>query len=139
MISIKPLNKNNWNIVRKLELREDQRDFLPPNVVSIAQSKVYPDDIPEVIYSGEEVVGFILSGVQDDGKFFILRFMLDKECQGRGLGTDALSLFLSKSSATEIYTSVEPENTVAHSFFIKCGFKDTGELDHGEKVLVFKK
>ena len=61
-VSLKEIDRENFGRAVKLEVNEDQKGFVAPNVYSIAQSKVEPTYSVQAVYDGEEMVGFVMYG-----------------------------------------------------------------------------
>src|SRR6266508_5907444 len=91
-IVLRPVTRENWEEAAGLQVREDQTDFITPNVWSIAASKFYDALQPMAIYDNVTMAGFLMFGRDaNDGKFWLYRFMIDRRFQGRGYGRAALS------------------------------------------------
>ena len=58
---LRALTKDNYLRCLQLEVKEDQQDFVASNLQSIADSKVYPELIPQTIYHEDTMVGFLMS------------------------------------------------------------------------------
>src|SRR5215213_3849190 len=90
-VTLRPITKENWETAARLEVREDQRDFITPNVWSIAEAQFHPWTRPLAIYNGGVMVGFLLYGKDpQDDQYWLYRFMIDRRHQGKGLGKAAL-------------------------------------------------
>src|SRR5579863_5962265 len=86
-ISLRPVTAENWNAVAKLEVSEDQRDFVAPNSYSLAQAAYEPGLTPVAIYDDETLVGFAMYTHEPwQGEFGIVRMMIDRRYQGKGYG-----------------------------------------------------
>lgn len=139
-VTLRDVDKENFNRCVKLEVREDQKNFVASNVYSIAQSKVEPAYVPHAVYDGDEMVGFVMYGYdEDDGCHCIARVMIDKNQQGKGYGRAAMEEVVRRLRETpdcrEVVLSTEPENEVAQKLYESLGFKKTGEVTHGEEVM----
>ena len=150
--------KNIWDIL-KLEVGEDQKNFVAPNDRSIIEAYVAitrnGQAFPFGIYDGETPVGFCMIGfgADDDwedapaiaeGNYNLWRFMIDKRYQGRGYGREAMKRIM-EFIATEpcgpagyCWLSYEPENTKAKALYESFGFRETGEFDGDEAIAVLK-
>jgi diamine N-acetyltransferase len=75
---------------------------------------------------------------RDEGKYWIMRVMVDQRFQGKGYGRAAMELLLDRLRATpdcdEVAISYEPENAVARRLYASVGFHETGEVVEGEAV-----
>jgi diamine N-acetyltransferase len=139
-VTLRDITRDNWQQCIKLEVREDQKGFVSPNVVSIAQSKFYPTFTPQAVYHEEEMVGFCLYGYDDEeGCYWVARMMIDKSQQGRGYGraamVEAIRRMREQPDCREIALSIEPENVAAQKLYESLGFVKTGVVSHGEDVM----
>ena len=136
-ISLRELTKDNYTECISLEVHQEQFHMVAPNVRSIADSKVYPELIPLTVYDGEKMIGFILHGT-GEGRYWLVRLMIDKRYQTQGYGREALRVFVEKlraeGSTDSLYLSYTPDNTVAEKFYEKFGFIKTGEIIEDEIV-----
>jgi diamine N-acetyltransferase len=64
MPEIRPVTKENWEVLIKLNVRQDQKNFVASNLYSIAQAQFgdefegHWDLFPFGIYDGDAPVGF---------------------------------------------------------------------------------
>lgn len=138
-IALHPITPDNWRDAIALKVRDDQRGFVECNVESLAEAKVYPECVPLAIYAGEMMVGFLMYGLSTaDGRYWLIRLMIDARYQGQGYGRAALKQVIAQMrqmpGCDAIYLSYVPENAVAEGLYAAFGFKPTGEYIEGEKV-----
>ncbi|MDR2182739.1 MAG: GNAT family N-acetyltransferase [Clostridiales bacterium] len=156
MAELREIDWDNWIQVVNLEVHEEQKGLVADNVRSLAQAYVsqldtkrYPP-ITFAICSGDVVVGFVLmyynvDNKYDDGTFdlpyyAISRFMIGKDCQGKGLGKQAMEKILEHirtfphGKAVAVYLSYVPENDFARGFYKSIGFTETGQIVYDEVV-----
>ena len=155
MPDIRPVTKDNWRELIRLQVRDDQKGFVASNVKSIAEAQ-FGFDEPEYghwdfhpfgIYDGDEPVGFLMYGY-NFGRLkqqaFIVRLMVDEKFQGKSYGRFAMQKMLEIFRADErieaVGISYEPENEVARRLYASLGFVETGELlgDGDETLAVLK-
>lgn len=90
MISFVEIDESNFYDVIALELKEEQRKFVAPNVRSIAECYIYRnnnDVLPYAVQDDEKIVGFILIDLdENEREFMIWRMMIDKKYQHSGYG-----------------------------------------------------
>ncbi len=142
-VTLKDIDRENFRAAVKLEVHEDQKDFVAPNVFSIAQSKVEPTYRAQAVYDGEEMVGFVMYGWdEEEGCHCLARLMVDKNRQGRGYGRAATEAVIERLRAEpgckQIVLSVNPANTNAQALYESLGFVKTGEVTYGEDVMRLK-
>lgn len=143
MINLKNLNRENWIQCANLSLDESQKDYVAPNVYSIAESKVEEHYCPRVICFNDEVVGFLMYCVEidppDKTLFWLFRFMIGKDHQAKGYGTTALQMAIDEMAAKgakRIRTMYKSSNYVAGKLYKKLGFIETEEYDEcGDLIL----
>lgn len=141
-ISLREITPENFKECVNLKVADAQSKFVAPNVMSIAQSKIYPTVNPTAVYAGDEMVGFAMFGLDtDDGRYYLIRLMIDEKFQGRGYGRKAVHAVIEKMRETpecrELYLSFVPENTGAAALYESIGFERTGEISEGEIVMRF--
>ena len=136
-VTIRPLNRFNWEVAANLKLHDYQTDFLPDNLYSLAQSK-FENLEPMGIFAGDEMVGFAMYG-NFGGVCWINRIMIDKEHQEKGYGKKAVELILDKlktrPDCAEIRTSFVRQNALAEYFFGSLGFRRIADGLDGEIVM----
>ncbi len=139
-VELHPVTQDNFGDVISLEVSHDQVNFVASNLYSIAESKVYPEFIPLVIYANNTPVGFIMYAYdeQDEG-YWIFRLMIDRYFQGKGYGREALQLVIDeikqKPGIDYVKLSINPLNHPAARIYEQLGFKKTGEIVEGEDVM----
>jgi diamine N-acetyltransferase len=129
----------NFSAVVELTVAPEQAEFVAPNVYSLAEAYLEPSWTPLAIYAGDALVGFALFGRDDEtGRWWIMRYMIDAQHQGRGYGTAALpvliDLMVEHHGCGEIFLGYDPDNDVAERLYARMGFVPTGELVGGEIV-----
>ncbi len=150
MVRLEKINgKNVWDALR-LSVKEDQREFVASNDVSIieAYTAITANGyaFPFGIYDDEQIVGFLMIGFDKDdywddapdianGNYNLWRLMIDQKYQHRGYGKRAIELALEFvrtfpcGKADYCWLSYEPENVVAKELYASFGFSETGEKD----------
>jgi diamine N-acetyltransferase len=125
-----------------LSVSEEQKKFVAPNAVSIAQAYFAKSAWFRAIYADETPVGFVmLAEVPKRGRHYLWRFMIDAKYQGKGYGRRALELALrhvkKDPKAKALYLSVARSRGSAEDLYRSFGFEFTGKVDHGEHVMKF--
>ena len=139
-ISLREITPENFRECINLKVAKGQESFVAANLMSIAQSKIYPTLNPRAVYAGDEMVGFVMYGLDtDDGRYCLVRLMIDEKHQGKGYGRAAALEVIERMKQTEgcreIYLSFAPENTAAERLYTGIGFEKTGEVNEGEIVM----
>ena len=135
MMTLKEVTKENWIDVISLAVRDDQKAFIASNAVSLAQLHLLDEFVAKAIYADDELVGFALYGVdEDDGEYWIYRFMIDQKFQGKNFGREAMTAVIE-----DIRVNKEPRhktitdfpNVKAHGFNRGMGVRMATEAQHG--------
>ncbi len=148
IIKLEPINDNNREAVLALFVREDQL-FVASNQTSLRQADEINAEQPGMarpfaIYADEKLVGFCMFAFDpeeedEDDRYWLWRFMIDKSEQGRGYGQAALAeiiKYFKDNGADRLFLSTEPENERGLHIYHKAGFRETGIIDSGEAVLM---
>jgi diamine N-acetyltransferase len=122
-----------------LEVGGDQRGYVAPNAVSIAEAHFQPKSWMRAIYVDDEPAGFVLTFEDPDGEgYYLWRFMVDGRQQRRGVGRSAMELLLERwreLGADSAALSVVEGNNGAIEFYESLGFRLTGEREGNEVVM----
>jgi len=127
-ITLKSINAANWQACANLQVRENQAEFVPGNLYSIAEAQFYPDAVPLALYDEQEqLVGFVMYGVDtSNGKWKVFRLMIDRAHQGKGYGRAAMQQVIerlrTRHNCAEILICYRPENTAARRLYASLGF-----------------
>ncbi|HET8524658.1 MAG TPA: GNAT family N-acetyltransferase [Thermomicrobiales bacterium] len=138
-VRLAPVDAQNWEDVAHLEVRDDQAEFLTPNVFSIAESKFHPELQPLAIYDGPRLIGFAMYARDPaDNNYWLYRFMIDRRYQGKGYGKAALRLLLDRlrelPGCAEVNVGYHRENIAAERLYLALGFEKTGVAPWGEQT-----
>ena len=147
-IRLEPINENNREAVLALSVREDQ-PFVARNDVSLRQAEEANAEQPGLarpfaIYADEKLVGFCMFAFNpededEDDRYWLWRFMIDENEQGKGYGQAALQeiiRYFKANGADRLFLCTEPENELGMHIYHKAGFRETGIIDGGEAVLM---
>ncbi|QJD83254.1 GNAT family N-acetyltransferase [Cohnella herbarum] len=138
MITIRAINKSNWEECIQLKPSQDQESYIVSNLYSIAEAQFLSGFITKAIYFEENLVGFSMYGLDsDDGNYWIYRFMIDGRFQGRGYGEQAMKLIINDIQTKEDRTDVillgyKSDNASARKLYSKVGFEEQGMAPWGE-------
>lgn len=157
MISLRKITLENRREMFNLEVSEDQRRFVAPNLSSVASCYVLATNgghpLPYIIYADDQMVGFVMivygiTGYDQpkiaDGNYCILRLMIDARYQGQGYGREAMLEILKyirtfpAGPAQYCWISYAADNTVAKNLYESVGFHENGEIENNETVAVIK-
>ncbi|WP_017187562.1 GNAT family N-acetyltransferase [Alkalibacillus haloalkaliphilus] len=148
-IEFKAVDPNNYVECVKLNVKDDQKDFVAPNWFSLLEANYENGErFPMAIYQGETMIGFMMYvfyPADEDyplDSWWIERFMIDQDYQNKGYGKESLNRFInyfrSKYGSIGLRIATEPKNEVAIKLYEEIGFVKTGEFVEGEAVLYMK-
>ncbi|MEZ5424838.1 MAG: GNAT family N-acetyltransferase [Pyrinomonadaceae bacterium] len=140
-VSLREITADNFKVCVNLKVAERQKTFVAPNVMSIAQSKVSPTYLPFAVYAGEEMVGFVMYGLDtDDNRYYLSRLMIDEKHQGKGYGRAATLEVIERlknlDDCREIFLSFVPGNNEAEKLYLDVGFEKLGETNEGGEIVM---
>ena len=145
-VSLRAITAGTVRAVTDLSVGEDQRHFVAPNAVSLAQALFAPEAWYRAICVAEELAGFVMlydeslrSPPPEQPQVGVWRLMIDAKFQGQGIGKAALARLIEHVSAKNLFESLElsyvPGPGCAEPFYLALGFRHTGRVDEGEIVL----
>jgi diamine N-acetyltransferase len=145
-VSLREISAESVYAVTQLAVAENQKGFVAPNAVSLAQALFAPEAWYRAIYAGEELAGFVM--LEDESlrtpppprpKVGVWRFMIDARFQGRGIGRAALMQVIEHVRRKGLFTALElsyvPGPGCPEPFYLGLGFCHTGRVDGKELVL----
>ena len=124
--------------ILKLQVSEDQRQFVDPNSVSIAQAHFEERAWFRAIYAGDEPVGFVMLYLDDEqSRYMVWRMMIGEPFHGRGFGRRAMEAVIehvraNHPNAEELTLSYGQGPGSPEGFYKKLGFIPTGKEEFGE-------
>jgi diamine N-acetyltransferase len=139
-VTLREITRDSVRSVIALETRPEQKEFVAPNAVSVAEAHFSPLAWMRAIYADDTPVGFVmLSDDPEEPKYYLWRYMIAGEYQGLGFGLRAMQLVIdyvrSRPGATEMFLSYVPGEGCPRDFYARLGFVDTGEQHGGENVM----
>ena len=139
-LSLREVTQETVNSILNLRVTKEQEQFVASNAVSIAEAHFSEDAWFRAIYADETPIGFLmLSDQPDKGEYFLWRFMVDVQHQGKGYGSRALELLIdhvkTRPNAKELFLSHVPGTGSPEGFYRRLGFEHTGEQAGDELVM----
>ena len=133
MINLREITSKNLKSIIDLNVKEDQKDYVALNSVSIAQGHYSKSAWFKGIFYDDRPVGFVmLDLIEEENKCFLWRFMIDRKYQGKGFGKIALTQVIdfvrSLNLYTYIATSYVPAENGAGGFYKNFGFIESEEI-----------
>lgn len=146
---------NVWELT-KLKVKDEQKNFVAPNNISIIEAYATIQSghiaLPFGLLVDGKYVGFVMLGYDTNGdedepeivqhNYCIWRFMIDERYQGLGYGKKAMELVMNYiktfpcGEAKYCWLSYEPENIDAKALYYKFGFKENGDMSGDEVVAI---
>jgi diamine N-acetyltransferase len=142
-VSLREVTADTVRVICALQTTEEQKRFVAPNALSIAQAHFEPAASFRAIYAGETPIGFLMWRPRGGADAcYLWRFMIAAQYQRRGHGRSALSLLadtLRNQGVKQLSTSYVPGPEGPHDFYLSFGFEDTGKVvSNGEQVMVLR-
>ena len=139
-VTLREITAETVRAICALEVAPEQRGFVAPNAVSIAQAHFEPKAWFRAVYAEERPVGFVLLSEDLDAReYYLWRFMIAGGQQGAGHGKRALDLVVehvrSLPGARELLSSYVPGEHGPRGFYLRYGFEETGDVEGDERVI----
>lgn len=145
-IELRTIDDTNKADVALLEVSDSQKEYIASNERSLETSlnEEYRGIArPFAIYADDKLVGFTmfafdLASSDPNDRYWLWRFMIDKNLQGNRYGSAALEKiieYFKNHGADHILLSTKETNTTALSLYHKYQFAETGEMNDNEIVL----
>lgn len=144
LIRLLDVTKENYKLLLKLEVFEEQKKHVAPIANCLASAYVYRECIyPFAIYNDNDLIGFIMSRYNKKyDNHFIWQFMIDSKFQNKGYGRLAIIELISwinlEFNKPNIVTTVIEGNGYVESMYKKLGFIQMGETLDGETDFILK-
>ena len=140
-VTLREITEETLRPILQMEVGDDQKTFVAPNAVSIAQAHFSDNAWFRGIYADDTPVGFVMLYIdQDTPEYGVWRLMIDKEHQGHEFGRTAMQEVIDHvremPNAEKLSVSYVPGEGNPSVFYKKLGFVETGEWDDDEKVMV---
>ncbi len=136
-ISLREVTAETVRTVCDLSVAPDQRRLVASNAESIAEAYFTEEAWFRAVYADETPVGFLM--LHDDlekPSYYLWRFMIAEEHQGKGYGRRAMELLIehvkTRPMAEELLLSYVPGEASPEGFYRRLGFEPTGEENEGE-------
>ena len=138
-VSLREVDSDNWRACARLEVHDGQRDFVMPLGYYLALCHYGGLWRPLAIYSGTDVVGFVMWAVDpSDHSGWLGALTIDRRRQGSGHGSAAVKAVLrmlkEEHGCTSAALSYSAANVGARRLYASLGFEETGELEDDELV-----
>lgn len=140
-LELKELDGSSFYPITLLEVFDNQKECVASNSFSMAQAYFHENAWFRGIYVNDEAVGFVMLKLDHEkSEYYLWRFMIDKNHQGKGYGKVALNKivdFLKQFPEAKILkSSVDMGKASPLKFYLNYGFEETDDWDDGEKVIL---
>lgn len=148
VVALREITPKNRAAVEALSVTDRQAEYVAGIAESLVEAAETPDACPwyRAIYADDEPVGFLMlsDGITVTnpdylGPYYLWRLLVDTHHQGRGYGAAALRLAVehlrTRPDARVLITSVVQGPDSPVDFYLGQGFRLTGEVHQGERVL----
>ena len=137
-VGLVEVTRENVEAVCRLRVAPRQERLVTPAAQTVAEAKCYaPGALLRAITFHDQPVGVVW--VQTDEPVpYLVRFMVDADWQGDGIGRQAVALVLDELRAMglgAVELSYVPVPDGPERFWLACGFQPTGRM-HGEETLL---
>ncbi len=137
MIHLVDVNEENWLDIIKLKVDEEQQKYLDRPTGIIARGYIYRNCNARVfgIMNDTQMIGVALvrDFTDEPLNYDLQQFMIDRQFQNKGYGTEALRQILNSLKQEGRFNSVEVcvnrEDLAAIHVYEKVGFIDSGYID----------
>ncbi len=140
-VELREVTRDNLGAVLDMTVAPGQAGFVASNAKSIAQAHFYPEVAWfRAIYADDRPVGFVMLAFEEGKPPYLWRLMIDASQQRRGIGRAALALILDHvrdacPDAAELRLSHVEGVGDPGPFYRSLGWRYTGEVDDGERVM----
>ncbi|MFD8811452.1 GNAT family N-acetyltransferase [Streptomyces sp. NPDC059627] len=130
----------------RIRVRPDQEHNVEPVAESLAEAYVHPPEVawPRLILDGDRTVGFLMAFLdidwRADGTLFrsgLWRLNIDAGEQGRGYGrfaVEAVATEIRRRGGKEMYVTWHAGPDGPEAFYLRLGFRKTGEVSGDQPV-----
>lgn len=139
-VHFREITKDTVRMICELSVLDEQKEFVAPNAISIAEAHFSDSAWFRAIYCNASPVGFImLEDSPEKPEYFLWRFMIDSKYQRSGIGHQAIQILVehvkTRPNSSELLTSVVREEGGPEGFYASLGFVLTGEYEDGEALM----
>ncbi|CAL9344745.1 GNAT family N-acetyltransferase [Streptomyces sp. enrichment culture] len=146
-LRLEAVTPDNFDAAVGLRVRPEQEHLVAPVVKSLAEAYVHPATAwPRLIVDGDRPVGFLMAflgldwrgdGSRTDVRSGLWRLSIAADAQGRGYGrfaVDSVAAEIRRRGGTRLTTTWHPGPDGPESFYLRLGFRPTGESSGGQTV-----
>ena len=150
MIEARKINRGNLDALLDLEVRDDQKQLVASNAVTIAQAHYEPAAWLRGLWAGDRAVGLLamvdfgpehpaIRSGDPQNAAYLWRLMIDAAQQRKGYGRGAIELAFRQArdwGRDALCLHVAEQDGNALPFYKRFGFAPTDRVDNGERFMV---
>ncbi|MCQ2409414.1 MAG: GNAT family N-acetyltransferase [Clostridia bacterium] len=142
MITVKEINEDCFYQIIDLNVKEEQKMFIPSNAFSMAEAWLYKDEVKcFAVLDDSTAVGFIMLDWNEDLRVAeIIRFMIGASYQGQGFGKESITVLMEELKSSKKFDSLavrlSADNKTAEKLFKDLSFIVSGRDDVSVKLSV---
>ncbi|MFE6976982.1 GNAT family N-acetyltransferase [Streptomyces sp. NPDC057682] len=144
-LRLEKITPDNVDSAIALKVRADQEHLVAPVVKSLAEAYAYGDTAwPRLILDGDRPVGFLMAffdipfgGGESDLRSGLWRLNVAAGEQGHGCGrfaVESVAAEIRRRGGTALTTTWHPGEDGPERFYLRLGFRPTGEMSGGQRV-----
>jgi diamine N-acetyltransferase len=144
---LEEITAGNFETATGIRVRPEQEFAVSPVMQSLAEAYVHPAGVawPRLIVDGDRTVGFLMAFLDIDWRADggtvvrsgLWRLNIAADAQGRGYGrfaVESVAAELRRRGTKELYVTWHEGDDGPAEFYLRLGFRRTGELSDGETV-----
>ncbi|KQW16839.1 MULTISPECIES: GNAT family N-acetyltransferase [Streptomyces] len=144
---LEEVTPGNFETATGIRVRPEQEFAVSPVMQSLAEAYVHPAGVawPRLIVDGDRTVGFLMAFLDIDWRADggtvvrsgLWRLNIAADAQGQGYGRFAVESVadeLRRRGTKELYVTWHEGDDGPAEFYLRLGFRRTGELSDGETV-----
>ena len=144
---LEEVTPGNFETATGIRVRPEQEFAISPVMQSLAEAYVHPAGVawPRLIVDGDRTVGFLMAFLDidwraDGGSVVrsgLWRLNIAADAQGQGYGrfaVESVAAELRRRGTKELYVTWHEGDDGPAEFYMRLGFRRTGELSGGETV-----
>ncbi|MFD4690511.1 GNAT family N-acetyltransferase [Streptomyces sp. NPDC058463] len=146
-LRLEKITPDNVDAALALRVHPHQERNVSPVATSLAEAYAFGEPAwPRLIFDGDRLVGFLMAFLDiqwapkrdpDDRRSGLWRLNIAAAHQGKGYGrfaVEAVREEIRRRGGTLMYVSWEPDEEGPGDFYLKLGFRTTGETSGGQTV-----
>lgn len=144
---LEEITPGNFETATGIRVRPEQEFAVSPVMQSLAEAYIHPPGVawPRLIVDGDRTVGFLMAFLDIDWRADggsvrrsgLWRLNIAADAQGRGYGrfaVESVAAELRRRETKELYVTWHEGEDGPAEFYLRLGFRRTGELSGGETV-----